>query len=299
MSGNKRSKLHHYVPRGLQRHFCVQGEQIWYCEKGNDGRFCEPELRNTESVFKERNYYTVLQGDQPSDKVEREFYGVIDDFLGQSLNDIDAIFANGKTPIIRGETLRTLSNVVFQLIRRTPDFVKQFDEVEIGREVTESTISGLSDKNVAKKELEALKARLASESSLRQIGRHVRVTAQISRSIKIEEELEGFVVRWAEVEGNHSFVLSSIAAYRIGNGGANGFLNPNFEIWLPISPKRALVLLRDDSNRIPLLAKVQRDHMRSINEYAARESNSIASHSVKLLRSLIIGSSAVTAHLEA
>ena len=109
----------------------------------------------------------------------------------------------------------------------------------------------------------------------------------MARSSRIMGELREFQVRWATSEGRHSFVLSSLIAYRIGNGGPNGVSNPNMEIWIPVSPKIAMVLVRDEEGRIPSRNSLDRDKVREVNEYAMRKSRQLASHSEALLVSLV------------
>jgi len=62
---------------------------------------------------------------------------------------------------------------------------------------------------------------------------------------------------------------------------------PKMEMWMPISPKVAIVLVRDKEQKIPLRVVDCPDHIRKVNEYAMRKSIYIASHSEKLLKSLI------------
>ena len=78
----KQSKHHHFVPKALQRSLCFEGERIWYSERGSDDDFAKPWLRNIQSVFATKSYYTALKGDQLSGVVERRYCGVIDDHLG-------------------------------------------------------------------------------------------------------------------------------------------------------------------------------------------------------------------------
>jgi len=96
-----------------------------------------------------------------------------------------------------------------------------------------------------------------------------------------------FVPRWAVIEGKNSFILSSLIAYRIGNGGHNGLANPNMEIWMPIAPKYAIVMLQDPEGKITHRVSEPRVHVRKVNEFAVRNSSYVASHSHKLLRSLV------------
>jgi hypothetical protein len=284
--GQKRSKIHHYVPKVLQRYFRCGKEQIWYSSR-QKGELGAPELRNISSTFQKRNYYTVFKGNEPSDIVEKEFFGEIDDYLGRVLPEFVSNLEQEIVPTFEGKARSSLDQVVFQLIKRTPDFLKEYEDEEKGRELIEEELKTALASGVDVVAVDQLQKFLNDSSFLRGFGRHVRVKAQISRSKKVEEMLREFDIRWGRSTGRHSFVLSSQIAYRIGNGGSNGISNSKMEIWMPISPKFALVMLREPDGKIPLIAGVPRDHMREINEYAARNSDSLASHSQRLLSSLV------------
>jgi Protein of unknown function (DUF4238) len=286
---SRRSKIHHYVPKGLQRYFCVVGEKIWYAERRPDGKFVEPELRNIHSVFQIKNYYTILEGAKPSDKIERQYYGVLDNFLGDFLLHVHETLDKKMLPVIKGRPLESLRRCIFQMITRGPEFLQNYNETDVGHQIVVDTLATVKARNDADPQIYELQEKLLHPDRLRQLGRHSRVLGQMSRSERVENALDEFFPKWAVSEGSHSFVISSRAVHRIGNGGSNGLANPVVEYWLPISPKRALVLLRKSDQTIPDLYSISRDHMRHINEFAAKDSKSLASHSETLLRSLIAG----------
>ncbi|UWS07613.1 DUF4238 domain-containing protein [Phaeobacter inhibens] len=283
---SKRIKNHHFVPKVLQKRFRTEDNRIWYSERGTDGRFSQPELRNIEKTFRIRNYYTVLENGQPSDAIERLFYGEIDNFLGDFIPEVLGIFDADKVPRLSEASLESARTVAMEMAKRTPEFVKQYEsDQEIGQSLVESVLAGLEDETDFEKRSHYLEI-LNDPALLRQYGRDVRVRATVKRSEKTAEALKDFKVRWAVSETHHSFILSSMMAYRIGNGGPNGLINPNMEIWLPISPKISMVLTRDKANRIPDRVVEAPFHIREVNEYAARNSSQIASHSKRLIESL-------------
>lgn len=283
----KRSKNHHFVPQVLQRQFTDGGDQIWYAEKNTDGQYKRPACQNIKKVFSEKNGYTVIVDDNPSDVVERKFYGAIDGYLGVMFKEVNEAFLRNETPVFSGESLRSLREVVLAMTKRTPEFVKEFDDEATGREVLEKTLrAGKEQKIGTEDEYKEIIDKLSNTDRLKEYGRSIRVRATIARSERLERALEGFSVRWAVSETRHSFVLSSLVVYRIGNGGSNGLKNPNMEFWMPIAPKIALVLLRDPENKIGVRNVVNSRQIRKVNEYAAHSSRCIASGSKKLMESL-------------
>lgn len=279
----KRTKKHHFVPKCLQRPFCVSGEHIWYSERDENGRFVRVQDRNIESTFRKKDYYTVLdENDLPSDIVECEFYGKIDNFLGELVPKILESIDSKKAPVFSEQNLKDIRKLIFELVKRTPEYTKDFDDLELGRELVLQMLSHL-ESTPDPKRFEEYQRINEDETVLRRHGRDIRVRGVIEPSILVEKELEQFVPRFAIIEGAHSFILSSQIAYQIGE---SGIWNPKCEIWMPISPKVAIILLRDPRQKIALIVRESRNHVREINEFAVRESYCVASHSNKLLNSL-------------
>lgn len=283
----KRIQNHHYVPKVLQKAFRYDGDRIWYSSRQVGGRFGKPAERNIEKTFRIKDLYTIELNGVQSDIIERQFYGTIDDYLGRMLPSVFNAFSEGRLPTFSGEPLRGLKKVVFELIKRTPHFTKGYDDASIGRDVIEKEIAYYELHDPENPQLKRARIDLEQDGMLKRLGRTVRVRALTMEMRDAHTVLEEFEVRWAVSEGNSSFVLSDLIAYRIGNCGSNGLINPNAEIWMPISPKIALVLVRDPNKNIPLRSPESARHIRAINEYAAVNSIKIASHSEKLLLSLL------------
>lgn len=270
----------------LQKSFRCTENEIWHAKKVGDGRFTAPTLKKTEKAFRILNYYTVLEDGKLSDLVERQCYGRIDGYLGNFLPEIFAIFDSGRVPVLHGSQLFDLRKVVLEMAKRTPDFVREYDDLKTGREVVEATIEALQGAPENEETISALKDELRDAESLRAYGRDVRVRAIIGVSNDWDHILERYSVRWAVSEGRASFILSSLMAYRIGNGESNGLSNPKAEIWMPISPKIALVLVQDPAKRIPIKVQLDSQKIREINVFAMRNSHQIGSHSKRLLEAL-------------
>ncbi|GAB5459142.1 MAG: hypothetical protein Hens3KO_21720 [Henriciella sp.] len=282
-----RAVNHHIVPEVLQRQFAVEGDvkRIWRAKRDGSGAYLRPEKKPTEKAFVIRDYNTILENDKRSDLIEREFYGSIDDFLGRLLPKVIAAFKAGEIPSFDQETLNSIRTVAMHMAKRTPDFLKDNNDTERGRELVEANLDSLS-KNAPSEQRRTLEDNLADDVKLRDQGRHIRVLATLKNSRQVNEALLEFVPRWAISETRHSYILSSRMVYRIGNGGPNGLSNPKMEMWMPITPKISLVLLRDPHNEIPHFVREGPEHIRKVNEFAVKSSFEIASHSEALLKSL-------------
>ncbi|PVB63432.1 DUF4238 domain-containing protein [Labrenzia sp. 011] len=284
----KRAKNHHIVPEVLQRQFAIADDpkRIWRAKRHMNGNYRKLERKLINKSFVIRDYYTILENDERSDRVERDYYGMIDNFLGQWLPEVIGIFQEGKIPSFNPKNLDDTRKVVMAMLKRTPDFIKDLDDFAVGRDLVETCLREAPEDTSASQR-EIWEAELADEQRLRDIGRHIRVAASLKNSQRIEEALAERSPRWAISETKHSYVLSSMMAYRIGNGGPNGLSNPEMEIWMPITPKIAFVLVRDPDNTIPMIVKDEPEHIRQINEYAMNNCFELASHSELLLKSLL------------
>ncbi len=283
-----RARNHHIVPEVLQKQFTIPGHsrRIWRAKRNKENKFNLPEEKSIGKSFVVRDYNTIIQNENPSDIIEKKFYGEIDDYLGRFLPEITQIFADGRIPLISGDALKSLRLVVLEMAKRTPDFLVGHSDVEVGREAVEGSLKDLPD-NASMSLKKQLEAELADIVKLRVRGRHIRVTATIEVSERIKNALADFKVRWSVSETKHSYIISSIMVYRIGNGGPNGIVNPNMEFWMPITPKIALILVRDPLNIIPLRSVDTPDHIRQVNVYAIQNSFEVGSHSKDLLNSLL------------
>ena len=285
----KRAKRHHIVPQILQKQFGIRGDEqrVWRSKRDEDSeRFQALERKLIKNTFVINDYYTVLENDQRSDVIERKFYGPIDDYLGNLLPQVLQILEAGDIPDFSSEALESIRQVVMHMAKRTPDFLEEHNDIEMGRELVKDTLKyGSGEIPVSyRKELEA---DLINTARLKDIGRDIRVKATLENSTRINDVLSEFVPRWVISQTKHSYILASRMVYRIGNGASNGLINPNMEIWMPISPKIALVLLRDPDNNIPHVFIDTPARIRRVNEYAVKNSFEVASHSEALLKSLL------------
>lgn len=281
-----RIKKHHYVPQGLLKHFCFEDRSIWYTKRDENGAFLPIERRNISSTFQRRNYYSIIHNRMPSDLAEKKIYGRIDDSVAKFVDTIHQVLDANETPVLSDNDLQGLRKFIPLLVKRTPDFMKYPADEEIGEKHIQSLIETMEKSGDPFNELDSFKSRMSEPGAVRLFGANLRVRAQLASSPKISDAMSDFSVRWGIIDGKHSFVISGKMLLLIGNGGSNGIGNPNVELWLPISPKRCLILLRDPTNRIPLVSYASEKMTREINEYAVENSTEVASHSEKLLASL-------------
>jgi hypothetical protein len=226
-----------------------------------------------------------LEDDVPSDAIETGFYGSLDNFLAQLIPQFISKLEEADAPVMDFELQNALKVAVFELVKRTPDFM-EVNDYDLGLEFLEGVLSEEGKGTVTDSRLAELRAELSLPHMIRARGRDIRVRGSLSRSEDVEEALKSRNFRYVVAKKGHSFMLSNAIAYRIGNGGSNGLQNPESEIWMPISPKFAIVLVADPKQKIPLVCESSREHVREINEYAAARSRSIASHSKQLIISV-------------
>lgn len=284
-----RSRRHHYVPKALQRYFAENGRNLWYTEKASLGKFSVPEYRNISSTFQRHDYYTILDGGLPSDRIEKQYYALLDDQIANFLSVAHAALNRGLAPIFDQDSLASTQYMVLALASRTPHGPsgQDYDDLALGEEYVNRVILTLKEQNPLHPRLPIFEAMRQDERALRYEGRSIRVLGQIRSKPQTESALSSFDVRWAVANERSSFVLHAAMVYRLGNGRGNGLENPDCEWWVPISPKRVLILLRDPQKRIPLINAISDRKIREINEYGLSLGVGLASYSQKLLASLI------------
>ncbi len=279
----ERSKKHHFVPQCLQQWFCNAAGEIWYAEKSPNG-FVIPKNnpRTPNGCFWERNLNTIITADGLSDALEKTTWEDIDQGLAKFLNQAHRILDNKKSPDITNESLQILRYLVAMLMTRSPEIAPSLESLENKFSSGLITLAKQAGRLTAD-----LQAKAENQTYLRQSARHIRATALALVPEMTLQEMQNFFPSWGFTVGKSSFILGSKMVYRTGNGGPNGVLNPNCEIWFPVSPKRVLILTRDRAaqGRVHYLG---RDKVRHWNQYIVRSSGrAIASHSQELLKSLL------------
>lgn len=285
-----RSIGHHHVPRVLQKQFCAnkETEQIWYSRRKN-GFFTNPKLIGTISVFLINDQYTVLDNKhEPSDIVEREHFGKVDNYLGRLLLKIPENSKFEEMPKFTGNKLDELKLFVFEMFKRSPDIMNSIKPTKTIEELIQDDIE--SGKLSEEKKL-LMQSVLKDQKYIDQLDHTARVRAMAKENLKDGKEtadaIQGYSIRWAVSDGEDSFILTSRMVHINGMGGVRGISNPKAEIWMSLTPKIALVLVKDPKNEIPLKVPVNGNFIRDFNEFSMADSDEIASHSQELLESLI------------
>lgn len=285
---NRRSIKHHYIPKVIQKNFTTEagGSKIWYSSrKDGYGKYSHPELRNISSTFQERNLYTTSGESGPSDIIERKFYGPLDSALGTLVPKLLSQLSDGIVPEFSGDALKDIRAIIFDMIKRTPDFTRSYSDEDVAKAGIEDLLR--NDGNIfTQSDVEDMKLSLKNPAYLKALGRDAVSRARIKPLSKVSETLNQFSIRWAAINSKHSFVLPSMGGYRIGNGDHNGLANEKVEIWMPISPKYCMIMMRDPYRKVPLLNHISASKIREINEYAIKNGRAIASHSRPLIESL-------------
>lgn len=290
MRSHQRSKKHHYIPKALQRIFSIEGnnEQIWYSERNNPSEpYSTPELRNISSTFMVKNLYTIHSENSPSDAIEREFYGPIDDFLGKIVPQFNELLSKGAAPTLANETFNQVREIFYKMIARTPHFTKDWQPEELGKLANEILLKD-SSFELTVDERKVIESDLFNPLHLKKMGKDIIASSRTIPLYKVNKYLKNFRLRWVVSKGKHSFVLSSTFCYELGNGsGPNILASDGAEIWMPISPKHCMVLIKDPLQRIPEISHLEAHRIRKINEYAASRSRALSSQSRPLICSLI------------
>lgn len=146
MSG--RSRRHHFVPKAIQRYFSENRKNIWFTSCDKFGKYSKPEWRNIESTFQRHDFYTVLNDvGLPTDHVEKEFYGKIDDHLGDLLKELHGTLDSGAMPVFEGWVLESLQNLFMVLATRSTHSLtgSSHDDLQQGAEYVNKIIERITE----------------------------------------------------------------------------------------------------------------------------------------------------------
>lgn len=276
-----RSKRHHYISQSFQDRFCRTDGRIWYAERNDDGEFSLFD-RTPYGCFWKPNLNTTMVDDRPSDELETGFWGDVDDQVAKFLQLVDRSFEDGRPPVLEGESLVRLKELITSVARRAPDATDLPDADELGEQFR-SNISYLSREAGFRYD-----PKYDDRTWLRQTGRSILASAKAEYPKMVLEALQEYSVRWAVLEGKSSFILGSKSVYRAhGDRGSGHLADPKTELYWPIAPKLALVLLRPPSRDFPLVLRGSTQMVREWNMSICRESACVASHSKSLLVSLL------------
>ena len=279
--GQKRSRRHHYVAESFQKRFCSNANKLGYAERNTAGKIVLEE-RTPKGCFWEANLNTTLENDTPSDKLEKGFWWALDQDVSELLAEIDQIFASGKIPTIEGEALDQFKLMFATIARRSPDASALPSPVDIGLKYQQKLKSYFQAHGIHGQ------PKHEDPVWLRQNGRSILAKAKASSPKMVIGALREYVVRWAVPEGKSSFILGSKSVYRAHGGGGSGHLDdPKTQLYWPISPKLALVLLRAPSTQFPMVSSLPTHQVRAWNQNICKTSYSCGSHSQALLRSLL------------
>lgn len=278
-----RSKRHHYIAESFQERFCTTPNSLWYAERNGAEQY-KLERRSPFGCFWVRNLNTILVDDTPSDLLEKQFWGAVDQDVNDLLQDVDATFDSGNAPHIEGKALQDFKKLFAVVARRSPDATNMPGSTEVGDQYHEMLRDFFLESG------HKLRPKHSDQIWLKQSGRAILAKAKASFPELVFEALNDYSVRWVVPEGNASFVLGSKSVYRAHGKSGSGHLNdPLTELYWPVSPKLALVLIRLPYRDFPLVTILPQQKVRSWNEAICKESVAIASHSKRLLVSLLAG----------
>lgn len=276
----RRSKRHHYIAQSFQSRFCEQPDSIWYAERNQFGEF-SLDQRSPFGCFWVKNLNTILVEDTPSDVLEKQFWGAVDQDLSHFLNRVDASFSSGNAPKIQGKALEDFKILFAVVARRSPDSSDLPEAVEVGCEYYEKLKTAFVETG------HTMLAKHHDPIWHRQNGRAILAKAKASYPRLVVDALRDYSVRWAIPEGSSAFVLGSKFVYRAhGKGGSGHLEDPLTELYWPVSPKLALVLLRLPNKDFPMVTRLSQQRVRLWNEAICRDSIAVASHSKRLISSL-------------
>ncbi len=278
-----RSQNHHFVPKTILKHFCVEGSSVYYATKRKTPFTIE--VRNINSVFKRRHYNTVTRTDgSKSDGLERFFAVELDNYVPNWMDIFQKCLVSGNVSFKSGEDRRRFIQFFYNLSKRTPDFIEPIAKEAIQEVFSQENLRKLEEHTRPFTPEE--RAKFNSPDYQHTVASRSRIENFSRQSIHILETLDSMsLVVATPASPRKSFVVGSNPKIRFEDYPFQELGSEGVELWTPMSPKIAIgFTARQDSTS---LLRLDDKSVRKINMQLAKQSNAIASHSDRLLRSII------------
>lgn len=269
-------KIHHYVPQCLLQRFCFQSNSIWYSFKGD--QHVVPKRRNIKRVFKRDHYYTIVEDGEKSARIEKDFYGRVDDIFGKILNECESVFDSGNIPIFEGEALGSLRHIFSIFMKRNPDFIGGLEKRTVASVISGGAAAEKPEIN------ELLQAK--SELELEGMVKNARVRAQAQESTRVLTALQGLTASWAFVEPGTQLVIGSYPIARLTDRPSANLGSVEVELWLPVSPLLMLGLTHP-KKRLREGISISKSKVHELNRYTFERSSEVGSRDYDLMLSLM------------
>lgn len=277
-----RSKNHHYLAEGFQKRFIEGFEALYYAKRDAQGKFGGVEARNPKKIFSKRNHNTRYENGNPTDIVERGLYSTVDDYLCKLIDELRPLVRRREKFNISDETNFTLRIIFIEMMRRVPEFQKDFPSNYFSEltNIGAKLIAGFPEREGEIRN--AIEERFRDPHGLQNASLETRT----SFPENILNGMEGMRFRFALLPKNAMFILSSNMIQRLSNGGTGSLDHPKTELWFPIDPHIAIVAVRVDQH-FPQFVELDRKFAKGFNNLAVGRSDEIASPNQKLLSALI------------
>ncbi|MCJ2009851.1 MULTISPECIES: DUF4238 domain-containing protein [unclassified Methylobacterium] len=274
----------HFIPKMLQKRFADAAGMLWVYDRRwpERGYFRSAPA----GIFKERHLYTVTGPDgAPSDLVERTL-GAVENAADPVIDRIvKHVHAGGGWDLTEDERAILLLFLHVQL-KRCPEFFRGLSFDAPMRDLAEQSIATWEGIHGAIQPEE--RERHLSPSSLADFERSARMGALMSLSPTIVEALDARGLSIARItRPDRRFILASYPVVRLmSRSGRRDLGDPDVELWLPIAPDVAIGSY--GVRHLNQVIGIAHDaSIRKVNGELAHLSNTIASSSRDLLRSLV------------
>ncbi|MCJ2139423.1 DUF4238 domain-containing protein [Methylobacterium sp. E-066] len=273
----------HFIPEMLQKRFVDHRGMLWVHDRRRPERGF---FRSTpKGIFKERHLYTVAGPDgSPSALVERTL-GHVENAAGPVLDRVvEHVRAGGRWDLTSEERVLLLFFLYVQL-KGCPEFFRGIPLDESMETFAEGLIAAWEDANGPMPPED--RERHLSADNLEDLQHSARMKSLMTLSPRV---LEALYTRGLTVihipRPDRQFALASLPVVRLKSpSGRMDLGDPEVELSLPIAPDVAIASYgMADLNQI---VHITHDtSIRRVNWELARSSNTIASSSRELLRSL-------------
>ncbi len=274
---------HHIVPKSLLRAFCTEGQKLFFHSKRRPDEGVG--LRDIGKKFLKRHFYSTRSLGEYDDRIERDFFQVLDSKFASVVRPVILRIVKGSTLEISDEEDIFIKFFIYFQKKRTPEFLNSaLSQIDLEDLVSESIARFEAQYgDIGESERERLKLSAMEGDILH--------SAKAEQSATVSEAVWPIISTMTLCFGiaapRTQFVIGTNPVVRYENSDRAFLGDGNVELWLPLSPSVAVGLVGPLSQRFGYVFELNPTKVRKMNEQVFQNSSEVGAQSERLLRSLV------------
>jgi hypothetical protein len=275
---NSGPKLHHFVPRMLQKRFLNEKGRLHYVRRSEPDKIIEV---GPNQIFGETHLYASIEKEGTKELSLERAYSALESAADPIIEEICAAARPGETIEYAPGVKEFMADFIFNQLRRSPDYHRKIASDETLLNSLETTAANLKIKFPSRT---VDINRLLEKEHHRTLFQNVRVGMLKRPSDNVLNVFHQMALCVSCTDkANRSFVLGSIPVVKLGS---DALIDKSCEIWMPISSKAAVGFVWGNEHHGRIIELGMAD-LRRMNLAIVRQSSAFAAASQELVKSLL------------